>query len=148
FMFLYWKDGDMLLLTTAAMMLLYRYFQLQAGTMSSKLAIGLGTVLAFLFLSRPNLGAPFILFFAIVALRRWLAARKQLGTAKSFKQFLPRECLVLIAAFVWCVPFIIQSMSEWGQPLFSANNLYQLPLGTRFGMGTDTWWKYTEPGHM
>jgi hypothetical protein len=38
-------------------------------------------------------------------------------------------------------------MRAWGQPLFSANNLYQLPLGTRFGMGTDTWWKYTEPGH-
>jgi hypothetical protein len=148
FMFLYWKDGDMLLLTTAAMALLYRYFQLPAGTMSSKLAIGLGTVLAFLFLSRPNLGAPFILFFGIVALRRWLGARKHLGTKASLKQYLPRECLVLIAALVWCIPFVIQSMAEWGQPLFSANNLYQLPLGTRYGMGTDTWWKYTEPGHM
>jgi hypothetical protein len=148
FQFLYWKDGDMLLLTTAAMALIYRYFSLGPGTLTPRLALGLGTILGWLFLSRPNLGAPFILVFALVAARRWWRARKQLGTGAAVKLVAPREALVLIAVFAWCLPFMIQSMAEWGQPLFSANNLYQLPLGTRFGMGTDTWWKYSEPGHM
>ncbi|HEY2735982.1 MAG TPA: hypothetical protein VGI70_18420, partial [Polyangiales bacterium] len=64
------------------------------------------------------------------------------------RRFAPRELLALGIAFVWCVPFMIQSLREWGSPLFSANGMYQVPLGTRFAMGTDTWYKYTEPGHL
>src|SRR5262249_55670590 len=54
FMFLYWKDSDMLLLTTAAIALLYRYVRLSAGEMTWRFAVALGTVFAWLFLSRPN----------------------------------------------------------------------------------------------
>lgn len=147
YQFLYWKDGDMLLLTTACMAMLYRYFRQPEGAITWKFAIGLGTLLAWLFLSRPNLGAPFVLAFGLVVLSRiWRAARND-GLSVAIRRHAARELLALATALAWCVPFVIHSMREWGSPLFSANNLYQLPLGTRFGMGTDTWWKYTEPGH-
>ncbi len=148
FQFLYWKDGDMLLLTTACLALLYRYFRTPPRDLTWKLGLPLGTLLAFLFLSRPNLGAPIIAFFGVTAMLRWWRARREVGGVAALRAMLPREVLVLAIALLWCIPFVVQSMGEWGQPLFSANNLYQLPLGTRFGMGTDTWWKYTEPGHM
>ncbi|HUJ61413.1 MAG TPA: hypothetical protein VLX92_23070 [Kofleriaceae bacterium] len=146
YQFLYWKDGDMLLLSTATIWALYRYFA-RPDEMSWKLALGLGTLLAFVFLARPNLGAPLILAFGFVTLRRIWRIRRD-GARAVARQLGPREGLALAVGFVWCVPFIIHTLSEWGTPLFSANNLYQLPLGTRFGMGTDTWWKYTEPGHI
>lgn len=147
YQYLYWKDGDMLLLTTACMAALYRFFQKPAGAMTWRFAVGLGTLLAWLFLARPNLGAPFLLVFGVVALGRlWRAAHSD-GLAGALRRHASRELLVLLVVIVWVVPFMVHSMREWGQPLFSANNLYQLPLGTRFGMGTDTWWKYTEPGH-
>ena len=144
FQFLYWKDGDMLLLTTACMWCLYRYFQEPLGQTPWKLVVGLGTIYAFVFLARPNLGAPIIVCHAVIALRRLWRARRE-GT---LRDVLIREAAIAGVVFVWCLPFMIHSMSEWGAPLFSANNLYQLPLGTRFGMGTDTWWKYSEPGNM
>jgi hypothetical protein len=148
YMFLYWKDGDMLLLTTACMALLVRYYRAPPGTLSRRLAIGLGSVLAFLFLARPNLGAAFLLFVGASILRRLWSSRRQLGTGGALRHHLSRELLIPLTVLVWCTPFMIHSMIEWGQPLFSANNLYQLPLGTRYGMGTDTWWKYTEPGQL
>jgi hypothetical protein len=147
FMFLYWKDADMLLLTTACMAMLYRYFRLPAGEMTRRFAVGLGTLLAWLFLSRPNLGAPFVLAFGLVTLSRIWRAAREAGAAAAIRRHLGRELLVLFAALVWVLPFAVHSLRVWGSPLFSANNLYQLPLGTRFSMGTDTWWKYTEPGH-
>lgn len=147
FMFLYWKDGDMLLLTTASMALLYRYFRMPAGAMTRRFALGLGTLLAWLFLSRPNLGAPFVLVFGLVALSRIWRAAREVGLRAAIRAHAARELLVLLSALAWVLPFVVHTLREWGQPLFSANNLYQLPLGTRFGMGTDTWWKYTEPGH-
>lgn len=143
FQFLYWKDGDMLLLTTACMYGLYRYFSEPAGKTPWKLVVGLGTTYAFVFLARPNLGAPIIVFHAVVAGRRlWRAWR-----SGELRHVFQREAAIAGVVLVWCLPFMIHSMREWHTPLFSANNLYQLPLGTRFGMGTDTWWKYTEPGH-
>lgn len=145
YMFLYWKDGDMLLLTTACVALLYRYFR-EPASMTWRLGLGLGTVLAWLFLSRPNLGAPFILVFGLVALARIVRAARVDGAGAAIRAHAPRELLVLVTALAWTLPFVVHSMRAWGQPLFSANNLYQLPLGTRFGMGTDTWWKYTQPG--
>ena len=145
FQFLYWKDGDMLLMTTLLMWSLYRYFD-KPDALTWRSSAILGTLLAFVFLSRPNLGAAFILFFIVVTARKIWRARGE-GLSVVAKRLATRELLVLAIGFVWCVPFMVHSLREWGSPLFSANNLYQLPLGTRFGMGTDTWWKYTEPGH-
>lgn len=146
YVYLYLKDADMLLLTVALMALLYRYFSTPRESMSKPLAFGLGTLLAWTFLSRPNLGAPFVLLFGIVAVRRWWQYKQSVGTSSALREYALREGLAFIVAAAWLVPFVVHSMSEWGSPLFSANNMYQLPLGTRFGMGTDTWWKYTEPG--
>lgn len=149
YMFLYWKDGDMLLLTTACMALLVRFYREPPGAMSRGLALGLGSLLAWLFLARPNLGIAFLLFFGVGVLHRlWIARREAgVGISGALRRH-TRELLVIGTVIAWCVPFVIHSLSEWGTPLFSANNLYQLPLGTRYGMGTDTWWKYTEPGHL
>ncbi|TMQ10537.1 MAG: hypothetical protein E6J91_26080, partial [Deltaproteobacteria bacterium] len=147
FMFLYWKDADMLLLTTACMALLYRYFRLAPGELGWRLALALGTLLAWLFLSRPNLGAPFVLVFGLVALSRIWRAARDAGVVGALRRHIGRELLVMGTSLAWVLPFVVPSLRAWGRPLFSANSLYQLPLGTRFSMGTDTWWKYTEPGH-
>jgi hypothetical protein len=148
YMYLYWKDGDMLFLSTACIALFLRYFREPPGTMSRRFAIGFGTVLAFVFLSRPNQGAPILLALGASILHRLWISRREHGLAGALKLHLQRELLIPLTVFLWCLPFMIHSMSEWGSPLFSANNLYQLPLGTRYGMGTDTWWKYTEPGQL
>ncbi len=145
FQFLYWKDGDMLLLATLAMWGLYRYATAPEA-MTWRLALALGSVLAFVFLARPNLGVAFLLAFIVLAIRRAWRARGD-GLQTVLRRLALREGLTIAVAFAWCVPFMVQSLLVWGKPLFSANNLYQLPLGTRFGMATDTWWKYTEPHH-
>ena len=148
YMYLYWKDGDMLFLSTACIALFVTYFRAPPGTMSRRFAIGFGTVLAFVFLSRPNQGAPILLALgASIVHRLWVSGRAR-GFAGALKHHLQHELLIPLAVLLWCLPFMVHSMSEWGTPLFSANNLYQLPLGTRYGMGTDTWWKYTEPGQL
>jgi len=97
YMFLYWKDGDMLLMVTACMALLYRYFREPAG-MTWRFALGLGTLLAWLFLSRPNLGAPFILVFGLVALARIVRAARGDGVGAAIRTHAPRELLVLVTA--------------------------------------------------
>ena len=147
-MFLYWKDGDMLLLSTAAIGAFVKYFRTPPGQLSRLFTVGFATLLAFVFLARPNLGLPFILVVGGSILLRLWGSRKQLGLGGSLKLHASRELLIPVVVFLWCLPFILHTMAEWGQPLFSANNLYQLPLGTRYGMGTDTWWKYTEPGQI
>ena len=146
YIFLYLKDADMLLLVTLLLGWLHRYFE-APEKLSKKAAVVLGTLLAWTFLARPNLGAPIILFFVVMALRLWWRRGKLIGKGAALREHLLREGVAGLAIFLWILPFMIHSMSQWGSPLFSANNLYQLPLGTRFGMGTDTWWKYTEPGH-
>ncbi len=147
YIYLYLKDADMLLLTVGVLTLLHGYFRAPPMTMSWRVAVGLGTLLAWMFLARPNLGAPFVLFFMILAGIRFVRRGRQAGWSQTLRDHARREILALVVAGLWLVPFVIHSMSEWGSPLFSANNMYQLPLGTRYGMGTDTWWKYTEPGH-
>lgn len=147
FQFLYWKDGDMLFLATAAVLLLHRYYKRPPGEFSRFSAVMLGSVLAFVFLARPNLGLAFLLFFGIGVLWRVWNRRREAGLGKAFVAHLTREGVVFLAVLLWCVPFMIHSMREWGTPLFSANSFYQLPLGTHYGMGTDTWWKYQEPGN-
>jgi len=148
FVFLYWKDGDMLFLTTACIALLVRYYEAPPARLTRKFAVGLGTLLAFLFLARPNLGVAFLLFIGVSILRRIWVTRRTAGVWGAVKRHAQCELLIPLTVILWCLPFIFHTMSEWGQPLFSANNLYQLPLGTRYGMGTDTWWKYTEPGQL
>jgi len=148
YQFLYWKDGDMLVMATASIIALHRYFQRGTVTLTPWFAIGFGTLLGFLFLSRPNLGAALLLGLGLVALSHVWRERGTLGLGGAFKRHLRHEGLVIGVAIVWVIPFALLTLSVWGKPLFSANNLYQLPLGTRFGMGTDTWWKYSEPGHV
>ena len=147
YVYLYWKDSDMLALTAACLIAMYRYFRLPPGGLGWRGALWLGTLFGWSFLARPNLGGSFIIFFALVALHRLWTSRGSPGLGPTLRDLLKREGLVALAVIAWVLPFAIHSMSEWGSPLFSANGIYQLPLGTRFGMGTDTWWKYTEPGH-
>ncbi|CAN5909566.1 hypothetical protein BH11MYX3_BH11MYX3_20390 [soil metagenome] len=147
-MFLYWKDGDMLLLSTLAIGAFVKYFRTPPGEMSRLFAIAFGSLIAFIFLARPNLGVPFILVLGGSIVRRLWLSRRQLGLGGSLRTHATRELVIPLIVLAWCIPFILHTMAEWGQPLFSANNLYQLPLGTRYGMGTDTWWKYTETGHI
>ncbi len=148
YFFLYWKDGDALLLTLATMAALAVYFRSTPGETSRVVVVLLGSLLAFVFLARPNFGVPLILVMGGSILRRLWATSREVGVGGALRHHLSRELLIPLVVLAWCVPFMIHSLSEWGQPLFSANNIYQLPLGTRYGMGTDTWWKYTEPGQF
>jgi len=146
YLYLYLKDADMMLLTTGVMLFLYRYFQ-RPERLTYLRSIAMGTVMAWLLLDRPNIGGGFILCFGIIALRRILGLRRDVGLLGAVRQVAFHEGIVFAAIVVWCLPFVIHSLSEWGTPFFSANALYQTPLGTRFAMSTDTWWKYSEPGH-
>jgi len=100
-----------------------------------------------LFLARPNVGAAFVIVLAFLGVRRALRDRSDEGWGIALRRLWRGYGLAAIVMIGWCLPFAIDTMREWGTPFFSANNIYQLPLGTRYGMGTDTWWKYTEPGH-
>ena len=146
YLYLYLKDADMMLLTTGVMLFLYRYFQ-RSERMPYLRSIAMGTVMAWLLLDRPNIGGGFILCFGIIALGRILRLRRDAGLVGAVREVALNEGIVFAAIAAWCLPFIIHSLSEWGTPFFSANALYQTPLGTRFAMNTDTWWKYSEPGH-
>jgi hypothetical protein len=148
YMYLYWKDADSLFLSTLSVVLLVRYYRAAAGEVTRGLAVGLGTVLALVFLSRPNQGAPMLAAVGASILARLWATRRELGAGRALRRHLGSELVIPAVVLLWCLPFMIASLAEWGSPLFSANNLYQLPLGTRYGMGTDTWWKYTEPGQL
>ncbi len=146
---LYMKDADMLFLTTAVLAAFYKYLTLpDPDRLSWKLAVPMGAALALLFLARPNIGGGFIACFGIIALYRAWGLRRDRGLVGALRAVLRREGMVVATIIVVCLPFAIQSMSEWGSPFFSANAIYQRPLGTRFAMDTDTWYKYSEPGHL
>jgi hypothetical protein len=145
-LYLYAKDADMQVLTLGVMWTFYRYFRDGPDRWSWKHALVMGTVLGWLCLSRPNIGMGFCLCFAFVILRRVLALRREHGWRDAIAAVARREGIVIGVIALWCLPFVIHSMSEWGSPLFSANAMYQTPLGTRYAMNTDTWWKYSEPG--
>ena len=147
YIYLYLKDADMMLLATGIMLAYYRYLQAPRGTLSWKRALGFGTLLGWMFLARPNIGSAFILFFGLVILYRLWRLGREVGLARALRAMIPREGVVAAGVAIWCVPFVIHSMSEWGQPFFSANAIYQRPLGTRFAMQTDTWWKYSDPSY-
>lgn len=144
--FLYFKDADSQLLATATFLALYHFLSGPAHTASRRLRIGLGTLLGLTFLARPNVGAAFALALAFFGLRAAWRDRAD-GARAVLRKLLIGYGVVAAVMIAWTIPFAIDSLREWGTPFFSANNLYQLPLGTRFGMGTDTWWKYNEPGH-
>jgi hypothetical protein len=146
YLYLYLKDADMMLLTTGVLLCFYRYFQ-RPERMTHVRAIVMGTALAWLMLDRPNIGGGFILCFGALVLLRVLKLRREKRLLGALREVTFNEGTVFVAIVVWCLPFVIYSLSEWGTPFFSANALYQTPLGTRFAMNTDTWWKYSEPGH-
>lgn len=148
YVYLYLKDADMMVLTVASMFAFYRYLVRPPESLSWKRALAFGTVLAWLYLARPNIGLAFILCLGVIALRRVWSERRTLGVSGALREIARREGLVALTIVLWCIPFVVHSMSEWGSPMFSANAQYQLPLGTRFAMHTDTWWKYSEPGHL
>ena len=143
---LYLKDADMLCLVTGVLAVVYGYFVAPPERMSVRRAIVLGTLLGWLFLDRPNVGGGFVLYFGLVVVRRVWRGRADLGAV--LRTVATRELLVFVVAAAWCAPFAIHSMAEWGSPFFTANAAYQTPLGTRFAMDTDTWYKYSEPGHL
>jgi hypothetical protein len=145
---LFMKDADMLALTVGVMACAYRYYLRPADQMTWKLGVVWGTLLAWLFLDRPNIGAAFILYTAMIAVHRVWTERRELGIAAALRAVARREGIAFAAIVVWCIPFAIHSMSEWGSPFFTANGMYQMPLGTRFAMDTDTWYKYSEPGQV
>lgn len=145
YVLLYMKDADMMLLVSGVMILLYRYFERGAAALTIKRALALGTLLAWLYLARPNIGIGFLGAFGFVILRRLWRERGAHGARAALLDVLRHEGVALAAVIVWCLPYTIHSLSEWGSPMFSANNIYQLPLGTRFAMDTDTWWKYPDP---
>jgi hypothetical protein len=145
YVYLYLKDADMMLLAAGIMLGYYRYLEAPAGTLSWKRSAGFGTLLGWMLLARPNIGMAFILFFGLVVLHRLWTRSREVGLARAVATLARCEGVIAIGAAIWCVPFVIHSMSEWGEPLFSANAIYQRPLGTRFAMQTDTWWKYSDP---
>jgi len=148
YVYLFLKDGDMMLLTTGLLAVFFGWFRRPSEAMSWKRAVVAGTLLAWLLLDRPNIGGGFILYFGFVVARRlWRVSRAD-GLWAAARSFIRSEGIAFAVMALWCLPFVIHSMSEWGSPFFSANAMYQEPLGTRFAMDTDTWWKYSEPGHV
>ncbi|MBL8620800.1 MAG: hypothetical protein JNK64_05830 [Myxococcales bacterium] len=145
YVYLYLKDADMMLLTTGVLAAFWGYFARPPAELSWKRALGLGTLLGWLYLARPNIGSAFILYLGLIMLRRLWIARRELGLVRAVGSVARREGLIVATLLLWCLPFVIHSLSEWGQPFFSANAIYQRPLGTRYSMGTDTWWKYSDP---
>jgi hypothetical protein len=145
---LFMKDADMLALTAGVIAAAFRYYSRPPEQMTWKLGVLWGTLLAWLFLDRPNVGGAFTLYVGLIVARRIWVARKELGLAGALRAVAGREAIVLAAFAAWCVPFAVHSLSEWGSPFFTANAMYQMPLGTRFAMDTDTWYKYSEPGKL
>lgn len=145
YVFLYQKDSDTLFLTTACLACFYRYANQRRDATSSTFSLGFGTMLGWSVLARPNIGLPLIACFGWLMVRNLLRDRRELGIGRAVGQLARRDGLIAFGTCAWLLPFIVHSISEWGAPLFTGNSLYQLPLGTRYGMGTDTWWKYTDP---
>ena len=148
YVYLYLKDGDMLVLTTGLLAAFYGHFRKGDAAMSWRRALVVGTLLAWLILARPNIGGGFLVYFAATIVRRLFRVWRAEGAGAALRSFARHEGVAAAAVVAWSLPFIIHSLSEWGTPFFSANAMYQEPLGTRFAMDTDTWWKYSEPGHM
>lgn len=143
--YVYMKDADMLLLMTACLLCFSHYAEKPLPSTTWRLSVATGSVLALLFLSRPNLGAPLVLFYALLGARWMWRSRKEMALLGAARVVLRTQGLAGVVFVGWCVPFVIHSLSEWGTPIFSANGIYQVVFGTPYSMGTNPWWKYTDP---
>jgi hypothetical protein len=143
--YVYMKDADMLLLMTACLLCFTHYAEKPLPSTSWKLSVMTGSVLALLFLSRPNLGAPLVLFYAALGVRWMVRSRRDVPVGAALRVVARTQGLAGAVFIAWCVPFAIHSLREWGTPMFSANGIYQVLLGTPYTMGTNPWWKYTDP---
>lgn len=142
YVFLFMKDADMLWLAVLTMACFDAYLRRDAAARTGRQLAWFGTVLAWSFLSRPNVALPFMGALAVVSLHglgRGLRGKPG-GTTPA--RWVRTDLIALLVAAAWIAPFIAYNLHAWGKPMFSANGLYQPPLGTRFGMGTDTWWRY------
>lgn len=142
YLFLFVKDADMLLLSTLALLCFHRYFSTPFEQRSPVAMAWFGTVLAWAFLARPNLGTPFVLALLVVSVRELVRASRSLGLAEALRIWVKTDVVAGIAAAIWVAPFVIHNLQEWGSPFFSTNGIYQPMLGTRYAMNTDNWWHY------
>lgn len=141
---LYQKDADSVALTVGLLIALIKWVDTPRER-RLRLTPLLGTLLAWLFLARPNVAVP-VLVYLLFELIRW--ARDRSESADKLR-VMARTYGALAAAFaVWTLPYAIYTWATWGSPFFSANSLYQLPLGTRLSLGGDTWWKYYGPDRV
>jgi hypothetical protein len=147
YFFLFMKDADMMLLAVLALSCFHRYFGTRLEDRSAGHMIWFGTVLGWSFLARPNVGAPFMAVLLAVSLVGLVQAVRRLGAGAALRRWAMTDAIAGAVAALWLLPFLIHTMAEWGSPFFSANGLYQPMLGTRFGMGTDTWWRYVPGGY-
>lgn len=145
YFFLFMKDADMMLLAVLAFDGFERFFATPMQERSPWRMAWFGTVLGWSFLSRPNVGAPLLVALAVASLIGLVRELRRDHPGVVFKQWARADLVAGAVAAAWLVPLLIHTVSEWGSPFFSANSLYQGILGTRFGMNTDTWWRYVPP---
>jgi hypothetical protein len=146
YVFLYMKDADMLLLAVFTLSCFQTYFARPFEARSTPQMAWFGTVLAWSFLARPNVGAPFMVALLPISVYHLIRAGRRLGAATAVRKWLKTDLVAGVVAAAWLLPFMLHSLAEWGSPFFSVNGMYQPILGTRYGMGTDTWWRYLPRG--
>jgi len=71
-------------------------------------------MLGWLFLARVNVSMPLLAYFGFVSVRIFWTTRRELGIAGALRDLLKHEGLVFVVFTVWCIPFAIHSLSEWG----------------------------------
>src|SRR5438045_9552243 len=118
----------MMLLTAGVLLCLWRYLE-RPGKLGIPRAILTGTVMAWLVLARPQIGAGFVVAFAVVGLLRAHRLRKKDGWRPALRSLLLNEGIVGAAVFAWMLPFSIHSLSTWHSPLCSATAPYHARRG-------------------
>lgn len=146
YVFLYMKDSDMLLLAVLTLSGFQTFLATAVEARSPWRMAWFGTVLAWSFLSRPNVGGPFLVALLVLSIAGIPGAVRRLGGRGALRAWLRSDLVAGGVATLWILPYAVHTFVEWGSPFFSANGLYQPILGTRFGMGTDTWWRYLPAG--
>ncbi len=147
YVFLFMKDADMLWLAVLTLSCFHGYLRRDAASRTAGQLAWFGTVLAWSFLSRPNVALPFMLALALASLIGLARGLRGRADGTSLRRWMRTDLIALAVAAAWIAPFIAYNLHAWGEPLFSANRLYQPPLGTGLGMGTDTWWRYFPADH-
>lgn len=144
--FVFMKDADTMLLAVLTLSGFHRYLGTPLEQRSPWRMAWFGTVLGWSFLARPYVGAPFMVGLLVLSVIELIRAIRRLGAAAALRRWAMTDVVAGVVAALWLLPFLIYTLHVWGSPFFSANGLYQPILGTRFGMGTDTWWRYVPPG--